>query len=214
MEAALALPREQSAPKGRATKKGAFWRALPRLVFLTAVLCGGVLVTKALYIPVKAEVAQVLLARAFDQSLAGGAPVKPWSWADTAPLARISAPRLGQSEIVLSGGSGEAMAFGPTALVDDQASGITVLAAHRDTHFEFVQDLLIGDDIWMERIDGSTANYRTARVDIVRWDEFAHPSYASDTGSEGLIALTTCYPFDTHEPGPLRYVVWAELVAE
>jgi len=214
MEAALKQPMTGPMPKGRAIKKGAFWRALPRLIFIAAILCGGAMAAKAAYIPVKAEVAQVLLTRAFDQSLAAGTPVKPWSWADTAPLARVSAPRLGQSEIVLSGGSGEAMAFGPTALVDDQARGITVLAAHRDTHFEFVQDLLIGDDIWLERIDGSTTNYRTTRVDIVRWDEFAHPAAASDAGSDGLIALTTCYPFDTHEPGPLRYVVWAELVSE
>lgn len=129
---------------GRAVKKGVSWRALRlaslRGLMLGALLGGGALIGQALYIPVKAEVAQVLLTRAFEQSVASGNPVKPWSWADTAPIARVTAPRLGVSEVVLSGGSGEAMAFGPTAILDDPSRRVTVLAAHRDTHFEFVRD--------------------------------------------------------------------------
>ncbi len=206
MAAALTQPGCGPAQLGRADKEGEPRRALPLLLFLAIMGCGGMLIAQALYIPVKAQAAQILLARAFDESLATGAPVKPWSWADTAPIARVSAPRLQVSEIVLSGGSGEAMAFGPTAVVDDRANRVTVLAAHRDTHFEFVQRLLIGDDIWIERIDGTTANYRVARVQIAAWDEFTHPT----DGAEGLLALTTCYPFGTHEPGPLRYIIWAE----
>lgn len=204
MPAALA----QHFPLGRAAWEGDSKRALPFLLFWAVILLGGFLTAQALYIPVKAEAAQILLARAFDESLEEGSPVKPWSWADTAPVARVSAPRLNVSEIVLSGGSGEAMAFGPTAVVDDRRQGVTVLAAHRDTHFVFVQNLLIGDDIWLERIDGSTAKYEVTSVEILRWDEFTHPS----DGGEGLIALTTCYPFDTHQPGPLRYIVWASRV--
>ena len=120
-------------------------RALPIAVCLILMLSGAALTAKALYIPAKAEVAQVLLNRAFERSLATGEPVKPWSWADTAPMARVSVERLGVSEVVLSGGSGEAMAFGPTAVHDDPSRRVTVLAAHRDTHFEFVQDLRLGD---------------------------------------------------------------------
>ncbi len=206
MDIALPCPEQN----GRADTKGVNWRALPRLLFLAVMVAGAALTAKTLYIPVKAQVAQVLLAKAFDESLASGSPVKPWSWADTAPLARVSAPRLEVSEIVLSGGSGEAMAFGPTAMVDDRASRVTVLAAHRDTHFEFVQRLLIGDDIWMERIDGTAANYRVVRTEVTQWDAFTYPT----DGGTGLMALTTCYPFDTHEPGPLRYVVWAEMVPD
>ena len=211
MEGALA----SKAPAGRVfgthSKTKRSWpRSLAIGMFLGLLLGGVILTAKALYIPVKAEVAQVLLARAFEQGLEQGQPVKPWSWADTAPVARVSVPQLGASEVVLSGGSGEAMAFGPTTLVDDRARGITVLAAHRDTHFTFVQRVLIGESIWLERIDGSTEEFRATSADIVRWDEFSYPA----EGGEGLIALTTCYPFDSHTPGPLRYVIWAERVAE
>ncbi|WP_299191344.1 sortase [uncultured Erythrobacter sp.] len=164
---------------------------------------------KALYIPIKAEVAQVMLAHAFDESVRTGAPVKPWSWADTAPMAKVTLPRQGVSEIVLLGGSGEAMAFGPTALVDARARGLTILAAHRDTHFTFMRDLKAGDALTFTRIDGSVERYEVTHLETVRWDEFTYPA-----GSEtGLLALTTCFPFDTHEPGPLRRVAWAKRVS-
>jgi sortase A len=189
-------------------------RALPRLVIAALLLSGAAVTAKALYIPVKAEIAQVLLDRAFNESVESGTPVKPWSWADTAPIARISVPHLDTSEVVLSGGSGEAMAFGPTALVDDPARALTVLAAHRDTHFEFVQDLEAGEVITLERIDGSSSAYRITHLETVRWDEFTHPHDGRGFGNGGLLALTTCYPFGSNTPGPLRRVAWAKLVSK
>ncbi|MAY19699.1 MAG: class GN sortase [Erythrobacteraceae bacterium] len=191
--------------EGRASK-GGFLRALP-LVMIAALLVGGAAITaKALYLPVKAEVAQVLLARAFDQSLEQGTPVRPWSWADTAPVSRVRVDRLGVSEIVLSGGSGEAMAFGPTEVLDDRARGVTILAAHRDTHFEFVRDLKAGDTISLDRIDGTSVTYRVRGFETVRFDEFTYPAH----GGSGLLALTTCWPFGSQVSGPMRRVAWAE----
>lgn len=198
--------------EGRAPK-GVTWRALPilwpKLLITVLLLSGTALTAKALYIPVKAEVAQVLLARAFEASLHSGEPVKPWSWADTAPVARVGAQRLGVSEIVLSGGSGEAMAFGPTTVLDDRANRVTILSAHRDTHFEFVGELEVGDELTLERIDGSLATYHVRGLQTVRWDEFTYPA----AGGAGLLALTTCWPLDSQVRGPLRRVVWATRVA-
>ena len=210
MEAVLSRSLNQS--KRRAHKKGAIIRALPLMVIAALLLSGAAVTAKALYIPVKAEVAQILLDRAFNKSVENGIPIKPWSWADTAPIARIRVPHLGASEVVLSGGSGEAMAFGPTALVDDPARGLTILAAHRDTHFEFVQDLKAGDIVTLERIDTSSASFRITNLETVRWDEFTHPNEGRSFGGGGLLALTTCYPFGSNTPGPLRRVAWAELV--
>lgn len=215
MRAASAHNDTTSQSMGRAARKGETARALPPfwasfrlipLALLTAItLLGAGLVAKALYIPLKAEVAQILLDRAFSQSVASGEPVKPWSWADTVPVARVSAARLGVSEVVLSGGSGEALAFGPTALVDARGAGASVLAGHRDTHFTFIAELQTGDQITLERIDGSVEAFRITHFETVRWDEFAYPT----NGGAGLLALTTCYPFGTDEPGPLRRVAWA-----
>ena len=46
-------------------------------------------------------VAQVLLDRAFEKSVETGRPVRPWSWADMAPVARLSIERIGMNEIAL-----------------------------------------------------------------------------------------------------------------
>src|SRR5262249_41888719 len=84
---------------------------IPIAVLLVVAGCG--LIGQGLYIHAKAVLAQILLERAFAQTLATGQDVKPWSWADTWPVARVEVPRLGKSEIVLAGATGQAIAFGP-----------------------------------------------------------------------------------------------------
>ena len=108
-----------------------------------AILCvaGLVLLGQGVWIHAKALLAQVLLERAFAASLADGRPVKPWSWADTWPVARIEVPRLGKNVIVLHGASGQALAFGPGHLARTPVAGElghAVYAAHRDTHSAFL----------------------------------------------------------------------------
>jgi sortase A len=174
-------------------------------------LLGLVLVGQGLWIHAKALLAQVLLERAFEQTLASGAPVKPWPWADTWPVARIEFPRLGKSVIVLSGSSGQALAFGPghvEGTPDAGEEGVAVYAAHRDTHFSFLRDVVVGDEIVVTRTDGTSVRFRMSGSDVVRWDRSG-----IDASAGGLhLALATCWPFDARTPGPMRYVV--EAVAE
>lgn len=179
-------------------------RAAGRALFLGVCALGLATMAQGAWIPVKAQVAQVLLGRAFAASLAEHRPVKPWPWADTAPAARVSVARLGVSDVVLSGGSGQAMAFGPTELRANDH--VTVLAAHRDTHFEFVRDLRAGDEVTVERIDGTRRRYRVTGFQTVRWDRFAVPG----DPARPMLALATCWPFGATERGPWRRVAWAE----
>src|SRR6266480_3954822 len=77
-----------------------------------------------------------------------GGATKPWSWADTWPVARIEVKRLHASAIVLAGSSGQALAFGPGHVErtpDAGERGVAVYSAHRDTHFRFLRDVAIGD---------------------------------------------------------------------
>ncbi|MFP3571079.1 hypothetical protein, partial [Paraburkholderia sp. SIMBA_030] len=76
---------------------------------------GMALVSSGFYLKGKAELSQVLLKRAFAAELRGE-DAKPWPWADFTTEAEVSAPRLGKTAIVLSGASGEALAFGPAWL--------------------------------------------------------------------------------------------------
>lgn len=94
------------------------------------------LAVEAAWIPLKAAVAQALLERAFARTLAEGRPVRPWPSADTEPVARLSL--AGRSFVVLRGGSGQALAFGPGHLdgtPEPGKPGTAVFAAHRDTQF-------------------------------------------------------------------------------
>lgn len=179
-----------------------------------ALLCafGLAVMAQGLAVPVKARVAQVLLDRAFARSLAEGHPVKPWPWADTVPVARLTLPRLGASDVVLSGGSGQALAFGPTVVPNRRAGGggagadVTIMAAHRDTHFAFLRNTRVGDAIDVRAIGGAHRRYRVTGFQVVRWEGFAAPR----DPARPLLALVTCYPFGATEHGPLRFVVWAE----
>jgi sortase A len=161
-------------------------------------------------IPAKAALAQVLLERAWTRTLAGEGEAKPWPWADAWPVAVVEAPGLGARAVVLSEAGGEAMAFAPMHLAQSPEPGdpgVAVLAAHRDTHFRFLKDLVAGDEIRVTTADGVARSFRVLGGEVVRADR----SGIEPSGGEPRLALVTCWPFDAKVRGPLRYVLWAEL---
>ncbi len=185
---------------------------MPRFISAIALAMLGVaLIGDGAYIHAKAWLAQVLLERAFDRSIASGQPVKPWSWADTWPVARIEVKRIGARAIVLAGTSGQALAFGPGHLhrtADVGERGVAVFAAHRDTHFRFLRDVTIGDVIEITRADGRLYRYRADATSVVRDD-----APGIDLESEGFeLILATCWPFDAIQSGPDRYLLHGTLV--
>ena len=178
---------------------------------LALALVGLTLFGDGAYIHAKAWLAQVLLERAFAETIATGRNVKPWSWADTWPVARIEVKRIGASAIVLAGSSGQALAFGPghVELTPDAGErGVAVYSAHRDTHFRFLKDVAIGDEIAVTRRDGRTFRYRAERSAIVRFDASGLDPLA---GGHELV-LSTCWPFDALTQGPERYLVHATML--
>jgi sortase A len=185
---------------------------MPRffLPLLLAVV-GLILFGQGAYIHAKARLAQVLLERAFEKTIATGRETKPWSWADTWPVARIKVKRLHASAIVLAGSSGQALAFGPGHVErtpDAGERGVAVYSAHRDTHFRFLKDVAIGDEIEITRRDGQTFHYRADASSVVRFDDTGIDSFAS--GYE--LVLSTCWPFDALTSGPERYLLHATLI--
>ena len=184
---------------------------MPRIIapFLLA-LIGLILFGQGATIHAKARLAQILLERAFAETIATGHPTKPWSWADTWPVARIAVKRLHASAIVLAGSSGQALAFGPghVELTPDAGErGVAVYAAHRDTHFRFLRDVVAGDEIDVTRSDGKRVRYRADWSSVVRFD-----ASGIDPLSDGYeLVLSTCWPFDALTPGPERYVLHATM---
>ncbi|MBI5320476.1 class GN sortase [Bradyrhizobium sp.] len=175
------------------------------------VLAGLVLFGQGAYIHAKALLAQVLLERAFAETIVSGRDTKPWPWADTWPVARIEVKRIGAGAIVLAGSSGQALAFGPghvelTANAGER--GVTVYSAHRDTHFRFLKLVRIGDEIDVTRRDGKIFRYRADAQSVVRFDQFA-----VDPSADGYeLVLSTCWPLDAVTGGPDRYLLHATLI--
>jgi len=161
----------------------------------------------ALWIPVKAELAQHLLERAWLRTLEGEPDAKPWPWADTHAVAILEVPRLGLREIVLEGSSGRNLAFGPTLVNTTQLdqSPDRVLSGHRDTHFSFLKELKTGDLLRL-RSTTEIRNYRVSRQEAVD----SRQQQLTIDDSIDRLTLLTCYPFEAATTGgPLRWVVTA-----
>jgi len=159
----------------------------------------------------KAMLSQVLLQQAWNKTLNGAGNARPWAWADTWPVAKISAPRLAKSNIILAEAGGESLAFGPALLSDGALPGAgkqALIAAHKNTHFSWLQDLKSGDTLLVQIANGQQIEYRVTGMEVVRFDASGIEAHSN----QDRMALITCYPFDASFNGPLRYVVWAEPV--
>jgi sortase A len=175
-------------------------------------------VAQASWIHVKAYAAQVLIQRAWFRAEKGEARARPWPWADTSPIARLtftrSLQKLGDQLVVLEGSSGRNLAFGPThdpASVSPGEIGNSVIAGHRDTHFEVLEGLRVGDVVRVERPDGKHFTFTVTNTAIAD-SLISRISLSADTPR---ITLVTCYPFHSLDhSGSLRYVVTAELVGQ
>lgn len=170
-------------------------------------LCAAGIGAQPAWLQAKAALAQVLLQSAWSQSRDSGDAVKPWPWADTHPVARLSVPRLAIDQIVLAGDAGRVLAFGPgwaEASAAPGSNGHSVISGHRDNHFAFLRQLQDGDRILLEGPAGARA-YRVSAQQVV---DSRDQRIALDGGD--ALTLVTCWPFDAISAGgPMRYVVTA-----
>jgi sortase A len=166
-----------------------------------------------LWIQAKAWLAQALIRHAWSRTVQSTDDVKPWPWADTWPVARLSVPRLGIERYVLAGTHGATLAFGPghgpgTALPGEH--GNSLIGGHRDTHLAFLGELEPGDEILVERRDGVRVRYRVEGAHVVdRRDVWI----ARQEGPARL-TLVTCWPLDAWRAGgDKRYAVFAKVIS-
>jgi len=133
---------------------------------------------------------------------------KPWSWADTWPVAKLISPKHNIEQIVLAGDSGSSLAFAPGysfASAAPNTSGTTMISAHRDTHFAFLKNLKLNDTIYLQT-PGKTVPYQIYDFQIVDSKTFA----LTPSPDEQTLVLVTCYPFNAIAAGgSLRYLVYA-----
>ena len=180
-----------------------------KIVLLILPLCGCWFIGQGSYIHAKAVLAQLLLETAWTETLEGQKEVKPWPWADTWPIARLSAPAYGISHIVLAGASGSSLAFGPGHLfgsANPGEKGNVIISGHRDTHFSFLKNIKKGDHFELQSNTKISA-YQVTDIQII--DKTKVDSIPVD--SKNKLILITCYPFNAIQAGgPLRYMVTAK----
>lgn len=179
-----------------------------RRFIIIALLSGGLWqLGEGAYIYAKAQLAQELILDAWEKGVANHQAVKPWSWADTWPVARLMVPRLSIDQIVLAGDNGRALAFGPGHRIGSALPGTvgnSLISGHRDTHFNFLKELRIDDTILVQDQTGTVHQY------VINAYEVIDESMPIAEGNARQLTLVTCYPFDAVMPGgPLRYVVTA-----
>jgi len=186
----------------------------PLRIFVALVLFAGVSLTaRAMYLHAKADLASVLIRRAWNKTVADGQPHRPWPWADTYPIARLRIPRLGYDEVVLEGATPRTLAFGPARLFSGAGlgePGNVELAGHRTTWFRPLEDLEARDEIQVQWFDPRRGKLRerTYIVDDIRIVTPEEVTLLTPASSDAL-TLITCYPFGRSPRSPQRFVVLA-----
>ena len=167
-------------------------------------------ISQGVYIYAKAQLAQYLIASAWQQAEPEHRQVKPWPWADMWPVAKLVVEEHDIEQYVLAGTSGESLAFGPGhvfASAAPVAAGNTIIAAHRDTHFSFLQHIQKGEIISISSTSGIRRDYVVQDMHVVDKNDVA---WLYEHNADYQLSLVTCYPFNAIQPGGnLRFVVRA-----
>jgi sortase A len=169
---------------------------------------------QAAWIHLKAHLAQALIARAWERREHGARDARPWPWADTQPIAKLTLPGEPARELfVLEGSSGRNLAFGPAhdaASVLPGERGNSIIAGHRDTAFRGLDALHVGDRLKVERA-GRSHYFEVSDVRIVD----SRRTRLALAHERARLTLVTCYPFASLDyGGPLRWVVSADSLDE
>lgn len=186
--------------------------------FVAVILVAGVSLSgRAAYLHAKAELASVLIHRAWQARTLTGESRPPWPWADTHPIARLQIPRLAYDEIVLEDANPRTLAFGPARLLSAAAPGEPgniVVAGHRTSWFKPLEALAIGDTLQLAWFDTRSRQLRQ-RSYVVRTITIVYPddvSLLTPTSSD-VLTLITCYPFNHSPHSPQRFIVRATPVS-
>jgi sortase A len=156
-----------------------------------------------------AWVARSLLHTAWVRTQASGRQVKPWPWADTWPLARLSIPRL-ETEWIILANSGEntsryALGHLESSVLPGEVgnSGVKV---PKDIYFNSVISLRLGDILELESLQTGRWHYRVSAIYIVDKGN----TKVLEPCSMRRLTLVSCYPCNKPGNNNLRYVVIAE----
>lgn len=125
-------------------------------------------------------------------------------------LTKLSVPKIDLDSVVVEGTSHHDLLLGPGHLKDTPAPGETgnaVISGHRDTFFRHISDLVMGDEILVQR-GGKTFRYKVTGKKVVEPTDLSVLKPTRDAE----MTLITCYPTYYIGPAPKRLVVFSKLV--
>ena len=155
----------------------------------------------------RAWVGQALLEQAWARQQDGADPAPAWPGASTWPVARLEFPGKEVDRLVLEGSDGPSLAWGPGRMrraAPVNGSGRVIIAAHRDTHFRFLEFVEPGEQAVLT---DSAGGRRAWEVQSTRVVDSREKRLELDSADDRM-TLVTCYPFNARRAGgPLRLLV-------
>lgn len=123
------------------------------------------------------------------------------------PAAWLTIPSVEVDTLVLQDASKDNLARLPCVHTSSLIPGAPkVIMAHRDTHFRNLQQLKLGDQVFVESETGARIRYRVSNSTIVAPERI--PDALAEIQS-GSMVLMTCWPFDIVGPAPKRILFQA-----
>ena len=184
--------------------------AILQLACVALIALGTITAVSAARLPFEARYKQSVLERAYEDGVASGTPERPFARSEIAVAGKLVYPRLRQSLVVTTTGTEEALEAGPSLVTGTAPIGLpgtSLITAHNDTHFAFLQRARVGDTIEAAGPDGRMRSYRVTRTEVIDADDLAITMGTTDN----RLALYTCYPFRVMRATDRRFVVHAEL---
>lgn len=126
--------------------------------------------------------------------------------ADGEPVLWLRVDAIGLDSIVLHGDGEENLSRSPVLHRD--TGRLTLVSAHRDTHFRNLGHLKVGDGIIIEDLRGNIRRYRIYDAEVC--DPAEAVVRIREHKEANALVLMTCYPFRWIGPAPQRFLVWAE----
>ncbi|MFD2167897.1 class GN sortase [Thalassotalea euphylliae] len=182
---------------------------ITNLAMVSGIIVAAVICLQALYLPSKAWLSAQLILSSWHHLRETGESIKPWPWADTEAIAKLTFADIDKEIIVLNGGDPTTLAFSVGAIApfnQVMKEQPFVVSGHRDSHFNFISRLEVGQAIGVESNHNYQRDFTIVDTKIVSADDAL-----GFIGHQQLLVLITCYPFDAiSQDADQRYLVIAE----